>query len=90
MTEEELNRFKKKLVESTSFPTVYMYKFIIPSNHRNIALVESLFEADTDILLKESGSGRYTSITAKQVVVNPDEIIDMYRRAAKIEGLIFL
>jgi uncharacterized protein len=90
MTEDELSRFKQKLVESTSFPTVYMYKFIIPSNHRNIALVESLFEAGTDILLKESGTGRYTSITVKQVVVNPDEIIDMYRRAAKIEGLIFL
>lgn len=90
MTEEELNNFKQKLIESTSFPTVYMYKFIISSEHRNIARVENLFEAGTDIHRKESSTGRYTSITAKMVVMHVDEIIDIYRRASAIEGVMFL
>lgn len=90
MTEGELLRLREKLVESTSFPSVYMYKFIVASENRTIARVENLFEAGTDIHRKESGTGRYTSITAKVVVVSVDEIIDMYRRASAIEGLMFL
>ncbi len=90
MTEEEWNRFKDRLVESMTFPSVYMFKLIVPSEHRSIALAENLFEGDADIHTKESGGGRYTSITAKQVVMGVDEIISIYKRAATIKGVIFL
>ncbi len=90
MTEEELEKFKQKLSESMTFPTVYMFKFIIESEHRTIALVENLFDADTDIHTKESGKGRYTSITAKQVVMSVEEVMEVYRKAGKIKGIMFL
>jgi putative lipoic acid-binding regulatory protein len=90
MTPEELENFKQKLIETTPFPGVYMFKFIVESQHRNIALVENLFEAEADILTKESGNGRYISITAKQVVLNVEEVIDVYKKAAEIKGIIFL
>lgn len=90
MTEEELESFRQKLIETTSFPSVYMYKFIVESEHRKIALVESLFEPEADIHTKESGSGRYISITAKQVVMNVEEVIEVYKKAATIKGIIFL
>lgn len=73
-----------------SFPTVYMFKFIIESEHRTIALVENLFGPDADIHTKESGKGRYTSVTAKQVVMSVDEVIEIYRSAIKIKGIMFL
>jgi uncharacterized protein len=90
MTEEELDKFREKLSESMSFPGVYMFKFIITSEHRNLALVTNLFESDADIHTKESGKGKYTSITAKQVVMDVDEIITIYKKAALIKGIIFL
>jgi uncharacterized protein len=90
MTEQELNNFKTKLLETTNFPSVYMFKFIVKSDNRLIALVESLFEPEADIHTKESGGGKYTSITAKQVVVSVDEIVDVYKKAAEIKGVIFL
>lgn len=90
MTEEELERFRQKLVESMTFPSVYMFKFIITSEHRNIALVENLFGAEADIHTKESGKGKYTSVTAKQVVMHVDEIIDVYKKALTIKGVMFL
>ena len=90
MTEEELGRFREKLIESMTFPSVYMFKFIIQSEHRSIALVENLFDAEAVINTKESGKGKYTSVTAKVVVVGVDEIIDIYRKALKIKGIIFL
>lgn len=90
MNEEQLNKFREKLIESTSFPSIYMFKFIIESNNRNIALVESLFEAEAELHTKESANGKYTSITAKQVVINVEEVIDVYKRAALIKGIMFL
>jgi len=90
MTDEELESFRKKLVESMSFPSVYMFKFIVPSENRNIALAENLFEPEADIHIKESGKGRYTSITAKQVVMNVEEILEVYKKAALIKGVMFL
>jgi len=73
-----------------TFPSVYMFKFIVASENRAIALVESLFDADADMHTKESGTGRYTSITAKQVVMNVEEIIAVYKKAATIPGIMFL
>jgi len=90
MTQEELQRFKDKLVETTTFPTVYMFKLIVPSDNRSIALGENLFGAEADIHTKESEKGKYTSITAKQVVVNVEEIIEVYEKAANIKGAMLL
>lgn len=90
MTPEDLEKFKQKLIETTPFPSVYMYKFIVESNNRKIALVENLFDAEAVILTKESGNGKYTSVTAKIVVVSVEEVIEVYKRAAEIPGIIFL
>ncbi|MBK9285501.1 MAG: DUF493 family protein [Sphingobacteriaceae bacterium] len=90
MKEEDLDKFKQRLVETTSFPTIYMFKFIVESSNRNIALVENLFDEDADIHIKESENGKYTSITAKQVTVAVDDIIKVYRKAMLIKGIMFL
>jgi putative lipoic acid-binding regulatory protein len=90
VSEEELHNFKTKLLESTSFPGIYMFKFIIETGNRNIALVESLFESEAELHRKESSNGKYTSITARQVVMTVDEVIDVYKRASLIKGIMFL
>ena len=77
MTDEELNKFRSKLNESMSFPGVYMFKFIVPSENRNVALAESLFDAETLINTRDSRNGKYISITAKQVVLSSDDIISI-------------
>jgi putative lipoic acid-binding regulatory protein len=90
MTEEELGKFREKLAETMTFPSVYMYKFIVTTDHRNIARVENLFGSETVIHTKESRKGRYISVTAKEVVMSVDEIIDVYRKALAIKGVMFL
>lgn len=90
MTEKDLERFRDKLIETTSFPTVYMFKFIVEADNRKIALIESFFDENAEIHTKESGSGKYISITSKQVAMNVDEIIDVYKKAAEIKGIMFL
>jgi uncharacterized protein len=90
MTAEELEKFKQKLIETTTFPSVYMFKFIVKTENRTIALVENLFDAEADLHTKESENGKYISITANQVVMGVEEIIDVYKKASEIKGIIFL
>ncbi len=82
--------FRKKLEEQLQFPAVYMFKFIVKANNSSIAKVESLFPPEAELRRKESNQGKYISITAKMVAINADEIINIYKNAAHIEGLISL
>jgi putative lipoic acid-binding regulatory protein len=90
MSEEELEKFRQKLVETTTFPTVYMFKIIVPGENRIIALVENLFEPEADIKTKESDKGKYISITVKQVIINVEEILEIYKKASLIKGVMML
>lgn len=85
------DELRKKLEESiTSFPYVYMFKFIIKADNKTMALVEVIFDDDADIIQKQSTKGNFISITVKQVVMSVDEIIAIYEKAAEIEGVMSL
>lgn len=82
---------QKKLEETiTSFPYVYLFKFIIKADNKAMALVEVMFDSDAEIIQKQSSKGNYISITVKQVVLSVDEIIMFYKKASEIEGVIIL
>lgn len=85
------DELKKKLEESiTSFPYIYMFKFIIKSDNKTMALVEVIFDNDAEIIQKQSTKGNFISITVKQVVMSVDEIISIYEKSAEIEGVMSL
>ena len=85
------DELRKKLEESiNSFPYIYMFKFIIKADNKTMALVEVIFDDDAEIIQKQSAKGNFISITVKQVVMNVDEIITIYEKAAEIEGVISL
>jgi putative lipoic acid-binding regulatory protein len=91
MDKNTFDELRKKLEESiTSFPYIYMFKFIIKSDNKTMALVEVIFDNDADIIQKQSTKGNYISITVKQVVMSVDEIIAIYEKAAEIEGVMSL
>lgn len=91
MASGTFDELRKKLEESNmTFPYIYMFKFIVKSENRTIAMVEAIFDNDAEIMQKESAKGNYLSITVKQVVMNTDEIITIYEKAAAIEGVISL
>lgn len=91
MDKTTFDELRKKLEESiTSFPYIYMFKFIIKSDNKTMALVEVIFDDDADIIQKQSTKGNYVSITVKQVVMSVDEIIAIYEKAAEIEGVMSL
>jgi uncharacterized protein len=80
---EQLNRDK-------NWPRLYMFKFIIPANNQQIAILSSKFSEDAVISQSQSSTGKYYSITIREVMVDANSIIDKYMELEGIPGLISL
>lgn len=89
MAEPNFDELKSQL-EKSNWPMIYMFKFIVPSNNHLIALVESLFGDDAEIKMQPSTNGKYTSITAREVMLSAENVIEVYKKASSIEGIISL
>ncbi|MCX6296260.1 MAG: DUF493 family protein [Bacteroidetes bacterium] len=88
--DEQFEKLRVQLLLEKEWPTLYMFKFIIPADNRKIALVESKFSDEAVITQKESSNGKYISITIKEVMLDADSIISKYKEMEGIEGLISL
>tara|TARA_Y100000766_G_C18835932_1_gene570426 strand:- start:657 stop:920 length:264 start_codon:yes stop_codon:yes gene_type:complete len=86
---EEFESLKTQL-EQTDFPQVYFFKFIVPNKNDNVARVSALYSSDTQVKMKPSSSGKFISMSAKQVMLSADEIIGIYKKASAIDGIISL
>ena len=86
----DFDSLRQKLEESGEFPRVFLFKFIVPSDNRSIALAEALFDDQAQVSLRSSRNGKYTSISAKELMLSAEAIIDRYRSALQIDGLIAL
>ena len=84
-------KLKKSLIETTEFPTKYMYKFIIPSGDEKFKQIENIFDNMGAVInSKPSKTGKYTSLTILVKMKSPDDIINKYQEASKVEGVISL
>ncbi len=81
---------EQKLSADCEWPALYMFKFIIPNDLHKLALVESLFGDEASLYTNESKTGKYISITAKEMMLSPKEVIECYKKAGEIEGIIML
>lgn len=79
--------FKEKLDHNHDFPGEYIFKFIVRPEHR--AEVESLIRG-ADVKLKASSGNKYLSITLQKMMNSSEEVIEVYKKAYKIDGIIAL
>ncbi len=79
--------FKKKLDAVNDWPSLYMFKFIVPNGRENE--VKALFPMN-EVIEKPSSKGTYTSLTIKVMMPGSEAIIDIYKKASEIKGLIAL
>jgi putative lipoic acid-binding regulatory protein len=79
--------FRDKLEKEHTWPSEYMFKFIVPKEKEKELTI--LFPT-LDFSLKKSSGGNYISFTARVVIEMTDQVIKIYEKADKIEGLIAL
>jgi putative lipoic acid-binding regulatory protein len=89
--EEKWEKLREQLQNGNSWPSVYMFKFIVPADNEKIAQVENLFNTQTaEVTMRTSKNGNFVSITAQELMISPEKVIERYKEAGGIEGLISL
>ena len=87
--EGQFDKLKIQL-EQQEWPSLYLFKFISPSDNHKIALITNMFDKVSDITIRPSSKGKYTSISVKEIMMSADKVIELYEEAAKIDGVIIL
>lgn len=90
LSEEAKDRLRQNLDKVHEWPSVYMFKFIFEPEADRLAAVVELFPAESEILRKYSSGGKYLSLTVKEVMMNAEDVVQRYDRAASIPGVIVL
>ena len=90
MDDDQLNRLRERLNEIHRWPSVYMYKFILPNDEEKITRLKIIFGESTEIRTKLSANGNYISLTIFEMMLEADHIFDRYRKVGTIEGVISL
>lgn len=87
--EGKFDKLKEQL-DLLEWPKLYLFKFIAPSDNKTIALITNMFDETSEINLRPSSKGTYTSLSIKEVMMSADEVIDIYERTSKIKGVIII
>ncbi|WP_395049918.1 DUF493 domain-containing protein [Flavobacterium sp.] len=90
-TREFYDRLKVELDLSNSWPALYLYKFIVPTDPDNIVRVEEAFDCMGAVIkTTKSKTGKFTSISVDVMMKDSQEIIDKYIEVSTIKGIISL
>jgi uncharacterized protein len=87
MENERIESFRQKLDQHYAWPSLYIFKFIVPKGRENE--VKKLFPQH-EATEKQSSQGNYSSITVQMMMPSSDSVIQIYEQASAIEGLIAL
>lgn len=90
--DEFYKKLKEQLLETTNWPSEYLYKFIVKSDTNKIEQIEDLFN-NTGAVINTipSKTGKYTSVSINVVMKDPDAVINKYIEVANnVEGVISL
>jgi putative lipoic acid-binding regulatory protein len=79
--------FAEKLDRFYAWPALYTFKFIVKSEKEEE--LRNLFPLHTNTV-KPSKNGNYTSVTFQMMMPSSQAVIDVYKKASVIEGIISL
>ena len=90
--EEFYKKLKEQLLETATWPSEYLYKFIVKSDLVKIAEIEALFDNTGAVINTiESKNGKYTSVSINVIMKDPDAVISKYIEVTNnVEGVISL
>ena len=87
MDDQWITGFREKLDQHYTWPSFYIFKFIVPIGKEGE--VKKLFplQAPTE---KLSRQGNYVSVTVEMMMPSADAVIEKYVLASRIEGIVAL
>jgi len=74
MEDEHIQRLRERLNEIHIWPSIFMFKFILPSDSERIAKLKLIFGESAEIKERLSSNGKYTSLTIREMMMDADSI----------------
>lgn len=87
---ERLDKLRQQLDEYHTWPSVFMFKFVVPTDEEKVERLHAIFGESAEYKKRLSKNGNYTSVTIREMVLNADQVFERYMAASKIEGVISL
>ncbi len=87
MTAEWAKSFQEKLDRAYVWPSLYVFKFIVPQH--KVQEVKGLFPNHISTE-KPSEKGKYISITFNMMMPSSDAVVEVYLKVKHVEGIIAL
>ena len=84
---EFYDRLKSQLDQFHTWPSQYVFKFIVPAERQEELL--PLLPVG-QIEQKLSSTGKYVSVTLKAMISDSEQVIAVYQRAGQIQGIVSL
>jgi uncharacterized protein len=89
--EEFFDRLKTELEKSNTWPAIYLFKFIVPTEIDKINQVEQAFDGMGAVIkTTQSKTGKFTSVSVDVQMESPQSVVDKYVEVSTIEGIISL
>lgn len=90
-TEEFYERLKEELRTTSSWPSIYLYKFIVPTDVSKINAVEEAFNNMGAVInTVQSKTGKFTSVSINVNMESPEHVVAKYQEVSTVEGIISL
>jgi len=90
-SEEFYKRLRIQLEENSSWPSTYLYKFIVPTDQAKIDQIYAIFDQNGAVIeSKKSKNGNYTSVSITVTMKDPDAVSAKYIEVSAVEGVISL
>jgi len=91
-SEEFYKKLKAQLLDTTEWPSEYLFKFIVNTETSKLLKIETFFDNSGAVIKKsESKTGKYTSMSINVVMKDPDAVIAKYILVSdNVEGVISL
>lgn len=83
-------RLRARLNEVHEWPSVYMYKMVLGPDEERIKALLAVFPPEAEVLRRYSASGRYVSLTLKQMVMSAEEVLERYEQVHRLGGVMML
>ena len=87
MSNRDYDQFLEVLKGEVHFPSYYPFKFIVKIDYKD-QLIAIFGEHKVD--LNPSKNGNYISVTCQMLVATPEQVIEIYKKASAIQGVIAL
>lgn len=77
----------RERLKAYQWPAFFMFKFIVPAGKKDE--IFNIFSTPS-YSIRKSKTGKYVGITSHVFMASEEDVIDVYKQASKVEGVILL